>query len=52
MLGAIRSLKKLHCKRLEPLGDGGKSPLTIVSFAASLSATGAPAVPLKCLLMS
>lgn len=42
MLGVIHSLKKLHCKRLELLGDGGKSPLT---FAAFLSATGAPVVP-------
>lgn len=40
MLGVIHSLKKLHCEHLELLGDGGKSPLATVSFAAFLSATG------------
>lgn len=54
LTGCLESptLQKLYRKRLELRGNGGKAPLTIASFAALLSAPGAPAVPLKCLLMS
>lgn len=42
MLGAIHAPKKLHGKRLEFLDEAGKSPLTIMSFAAFLPPTGCP----------
>lgn len=51
MLGAIHARKKLHGKRLELLDEAGESPLTIMSFAAFLPPKGAPAMPLKCLLV-